>query len=96
MHFNTVWEELVCLENLILFCVFSILKVVTSLFLTLCYRQDANTREWVRDVWNIWFDQVFLPSPEHSDDEDDEGSQDVDELTDNTSHHITEDRAKNK
>ncbi|XP_064609394.1 LOW QUALITY PROTEIN: uncharacterized protein LOC135473473 [Liolophura sinensis] len=57
---------------------------------------DADTREWVRDVWNMWFDQVFPPSPDHSDEEDEEGSQNIDVLANSTSQPPAEDKAKNK
>ena len=38
----------------------------------LCYRKDDDTREWVRDIWNTWFDEVFPPTPEESDYEEEE------------------------
>ena len=22
-----------------------------------------NEREWVRDIWNVWFDEAFPPTP---------------------------------
>ncbi|KAJ8298279.1 hypothetical protein KUTeg_024810, partial [Tegillarca granosa] len=39
--------------------------------------EDADVREWVRDIWNVWFDQVFPPPQSDSDDfEEDEGELD--------------------
>ena len=35
-------------------------------------RPDDDTREWVRDIWNRWFDEVFPPTPEDSDYTDEE------------------------
>ncbi|KAL3878456.1 hypothetical protein ACJMK2_030805 [Sinanodonta woodiana] len=29
-------------------------------------KPDYNVREWVRDIWNTWFDEVFPPTPEDS------------------------------
>ncbi|XP_052720831.1 uncharacterized protein LOC128192291 isoform X6 [Crassostrea angulata] len=33
---------------------------------------DCVPREWVRDMWNGWFDQVFPPTPSESEDEEPE------------------------
>ena len=48
-------------------------------------RTREDTREWVRGIWNRWFDQVFPERPdedeeeeeseESSDDEDDENEE---------------------
>ena len=38
------------------------------------HRNDEDEREWVRGIWNVWFDQVFPPTPDNSDSED-EGEQ---------------------
>lgn len=35
-------------------------------------RGNDDTREWVRDIWNHWFDEVFPPTPEDSDYEEEE------------------------
>lgn len=29
-------------------------------------QKAENEREWVRDIWNEWFDQIFPPTPEES------------------------------
>ena len=34
--------------------------------LTFFIRQEDDTREWVRDIWNKWFDKVFPPTPPDS------------------------------
>ena len=34
-------------------------------------RTHEDEREWVRGLWNTWFDQVFPPTPEDSENEDD-------------------------
>ena len=39
-------------------------------------RQECDQREWVRDIWNGWFDQVFPPTPSESEDEEPEDPQD--------------------
>lgn len=26
-------------------------------------RKESNEREWVRGIWNKWFDEVFPPTP---------------------------------
>ena len=36
------------------------------------FRSDDDTREWVRDIWNRWFDEVYPPTPEDSDYTDEE------------------------
>ncbi|GFN98631.1 tetratricopeptide repeat protein 6, partial [Plakobranchus ocellatus] len=33
---------------------------------------SEDEREWVRSIWNKWFDEVFPPTPEVSEDEDEE------------------------
>ncbi|XP_078324094.1 uncharacterized protein LOC111124594 isoform X6 [Crassostrea virginica] len=38
--------------------------------------QECDQREWVRDIWNGWFDQVFPPTPSESEDEEPEDPQD--------------------
>ncbi|XP_060594169.1 uncharacterized protein LOC132748578 isoform X2 [Ruditapes philippinarum] len=35
-------------------------------------KKKDDTREWVRDIWNTWFDEVFPPTPEDSDYEEEE------------------------
>ncbi|XP_052281417.1 uncharacterized protein LOC127878913 isoform X2 [Dreissena polymorpha] len=35
-------------------------------------KKEADTREWVRDIWNTWFDEVYPPTPEDSDYEEEE------------------------
>ena len=35
-------------------------------------RKDSDTREWVRNIWNVWFDEVFPPTPEDSEEEEEE------------------------
>ncbi|KAL4230368.1 cytochrome c oxidase subunit 1 [Mactra antiquata] len=35
-------------------------------------KKEDDTREWVRDIWNVWFDEVFPPTPEESDYEEEE------------------------
>ena len=36
-----------------------------------CSRRYEDEREWVRGIWNVWFDQVYPPTPSSSEDEDD-------------------------
>ncbi|XP_061164225.1 uncharacterized protein LOC133173256 [Saccostrea echinata] len=38
--------------------------------------QDTDQREWVRDIWNVWFDQVFPPTPSESEEEEVDYTQD--------------------
>ena len=33
-------------------------------------RANEEEREWVRAIWNKWFDEVFPPTPEVSEDEE--------------------------
>ncbi|XP_041358343.1 uncharacterized protein LOC121375146 isoform X3 [Gigantopelta aegis] len=33
--------------------------------------KSEDEREWVRGIWNTWFDQVYPPTPSSSEDEDD-------------------------
>nr|KAG5709228.1 hypothetical protein BaRGS_017980 [Batillaria attramentaria] len=35
-------------------------------------KRSAEEREWTRDIWNKWFDEVFPPTPTGSEDEDEE------------------------
>ncbi|WAR00024.1 TTC6-like protein [Mya arenaria] len=35
-------------------------------------RKNADLREWTRDIWNNWFDEVYPPTPEDSDYEEEE------------------------
>ena len=34
--------------------------------------RSADVREWVRDIWNKWFDEVFPPTPDESEAESDD------------------------
>lgn len=34
--------------------------------------KNADQREWVRDIWNTWFDELYPPTPEMSSDEEEE------------------------
>ncbi|XP_056011741.1 uncharacterized protein LOC125682590 isoform X3 [Ostrea edulis] len=34
--------------------------------------KECDQREWVRDIWNVWFDQVFPPTPSESEEEEEE------------------------
>lgn len=43
----------------------------TSLFCWLSSK-ECDQREWVRDIWNVWFDQVFPPTPSESEEEEEE------------------------
>jgi hypothetical protein len=43
-------------------------------------KNEENEREWVRKIWNIWFDQVFPPTPVDSEWSEDSGDEDVSEL----------------
>ena len=38
----------------------------------MCRTIDINVREWIRDVWEKWFEEVFPPTPLGSDWGDDE------------------------
>ena len=33
------------------------------------FSKSADEREWVRDIWNQWFDEVFPPTPVDSEDD---------------------------
>ena len=54
------------------------------------YRGDEDTREWARDIWNIWFDEVYPPTPEDSDYEEE------DDLTDEQMAQKEEEEKKRK
>ena len=39
-----------------------------------------NEREWVRNIWNGWFDNIYPPTPHESTDEDEDFG-DIESLT---------------
>ena len=46
-----------------------------------CRRSRAeNEREWTRDIWNKWFDQVYPPTPAESDWESEEEEEEEEDL----------------
>ena len=48
----------------------------------LCFTRKAhaeNEREWTRDIWNHWFDEVFPPTPIASDESSEEDEEEEEE-----------------
>ena len=43
------------------------------------FSDQTEVREFVRDIWNKWFDQIFPPTPAESDWESDEEYEDYEE-----------------
>ena len=60
-----------------------ILLIIGYLKLTVvCFRRARaeNEREWARDIWNKWFDQVFPPTPAESEWESEEEEEEEEDL----------------
>ena len=52
---------------IIIFCIRSVNMYFDCQYV---FQNMEGEREWARDIWNEWFDEVFPPEAEEEDDSD--------------------------